>query len=289
MTHAPHPLRVFYAAETGRSVPSGPHACWFCAQPCAEGRRPEEVIRSTFSDMARARAGGDGPVCVACAFYLDFKILRPGQQRAMGLFTKTVTLWDGGGAPRWEEWERESMADDLLRWDRDGLPEPGYLTTNYSKQKHVLPWARRSEQADRSPWITTDQGYVRLPFDWPVLAWCFATLWRDGHRKGSILDRQLDAWALAKVSRPEVHLRLAHHLWDRIAGAPFAYLSYIITEESCDRLCDTLTERAAAVLGDLVPAAACCGAARDRAEPRRGRPVQKPLSAPVVGSPRTTR
>lgn len=282
MTH--HPLHAFFRAETGRAVDPGPDTCWFCGASCHGAARVADIVRSTFSDMDRARAGADGPVCEACAFYLDFKFLRPGQKRGMGLYTKTVIVW-AGAEPRWEEWPRERMADDVLRWDEYCLPEPAYLTCNYSKQKHVLPWAKLSSDDGSRPWISTDNGDVLLRRDFPGLLWCLAWLWSRGYPKTLLPHGVLAAHALAKSDNPALDLRAAGALRRIGAGPELEYLSYIVTEDNRDRLCDSLAGRAATLLGCDVPRPT--GGSNAGRDPQLGsRPdVQEPLPPEVVAAP----
>lgn len=276
-----HPLHALYRAETGRVVEPGPETCWFCAGRCSGGVAVDEAVRSTFSDMARARAGGDGPVCDACAFYLDFKILRPGGQRGMGLYTKTVIVW-AGDLPRWEEWPRERMADDLLGWDETGLPEPAYLTCNYSKQKHVLPWAKLTRPGPGRPWISTDQGHVWLPQEWQGLLWCMAWLWDRGYPKTLIAHGSLAGHALARSDDPTTDLLAAEALRRHGAGPSLDFLSYILTEDNRGRLRDSLAGRARPLLGGHVPGSTSGGNAGAAAQ-RGGRSgSQEPVPAPVV-------
>jgi len=239
-------------------------------------------VRSTFSDMARARAGGDGPICQACQHYLDRKILRDGQKRGMGLYTKTVIVW-AGPAPRWQEWEREAMADDLLAWAGSGLPEPAYLTCNYSKHKHVLPWARRSEAGERLPWISTDAGDVRLVRDWPALVWCVAWLWSRGYPKTLIATGSVSAWALSGSDDPATDLAAAGALKSYAHTPLIDLLTYIVTEANRDRLCDTLARRAGEFLRCDVAGAAGGVPARGDPQRRRRSELQESLPEAVVG------
>lgn len=280
-----HPLRALYTAETGEAVAPGGLVCWFCGGPCAGGADVHAVVRSTFSDMARARAGDDGPVCAACEFYLDFKIKRPGGSRAMGLYTKTVRV-DLGSPPTWSEWLREEMYPDLLRMAEHGAEQPVYLTCNYSKQKHVLPWARLTPAGERWPWISTDQGDVRLTPDWLGLTWCIAWLWARGYPKTLLRNGQLGVYQLANSDDPATDLAAAAALAQRGADPLLDFLSYIVTEDNRDLICDSLAGRARPLLRGVEPRAADRRAARD-ADQRRGKPgAQEPLPPAVVGHAR---
>lgn len=276
-------LRTFYRAETGEPEPTGQAICWFCAGPCSEDApEPADVVRSTFSDMARARAGGDGPICPACEFYLDFKLLRPGGKRGMGLYTKTVVVQAGPVRPSWREWGREEMLPDLLEIEAQGLPYGAYFTCNYSKQKHVLPWARLSTAGERYPWISTDQGDVHLAPDWPALAWCVAWLWDRGYPKLMAAAGQLTAYHLAGSDEPAMDLAAARAL----AAAPgplTEYVSYIVTEDNRGWVCDTLAGQACPLLRRHDAGAADRLATRGDPQRGGGPELQKPLPQTVVG------
>lgn len=279
-----HPAtHALYHAEYGTWPTPGRAICWLCGEPCPEpdpadplSRDAADVVRSTFNDHARARRGGDSEVCChACAWYFDYKILRDGAKRAMGLFTKTVLVL----GDTWREWEREEMADDLLGWHRDGLPADAVLTCNYSKQKHVLPWARVSPAGSRRPWVETDAGRVRIPDDWPVLLAVIAELWAAGYGKGQLAAGQLSPFILARSPHPARDLALVRLLAAHVGTPTLDLATYAVTEINRDRLAREL----AAVLPGSVPSPAASGASGADPERGRGPRLQEPLRAPVVG------
>lgn len=268
--------RLWYAADTGQAIESGPVACWLCGLPCrAEDCRPAaDVVRDTFSDHDRARASS-GLCCPACAAYLDYKILRPGQKRGMGLYTKSVLVLGS----EWSEWARERMAADLLAWHQHGLPVVAVLACNYSKQKHVLPWARVNPAGTRRPWVQTDKGAVRLTDALPVLVGAVATLWASGHGKTALANAQLTPFVLARSPDPVHDLNLAAVLAPHAGGPELELASYVVTEENRDGY--------ARELAPLLPGAHAAPAAGGNAggdRERGGRPgIQRPLCPPVVG------
>jgi hypothetical protein len=228
------PTRFLHRAHHGTLPPAGDATCWLCAAPCpADGPRAGDVVRSTFADAARARRGGATEVCCpACAWYFDHKILRPGAKRAMGFFTKTIAATPD----RWYEWERETMADDCLAWLRDGLPTDMLLTINYSKQKHVIPWAIVNPAGTRQPWIETDAGRLRVPADLGALLGAVAALWAAGHTKTAIAQAQLTPFVLARAARPAAHLALVRTLAPDVGSPLMDFLTYLVTEANRDRL-----------------------------------------------------
>lgn len=274
--------RLLYHATEGEPAPGGPLDCWFCGGPCPESAPlASTVVRSTFSDMARAAYDdGDGPICPACVHYLDYKILRPGQKRAMGLFTKAVIVWDD--PPELAEWLREDLADQLIRWTTEGLGRPAFLALNYSKQKHVLPWARRNEHGTRILFVATDIGEtLATPYVLRMMG-AVAELWRRGHPKGLIARAELAQHVLARSASPADELALVERLRP-YAGAPLMDLAtYAVTEDNRDRIAGQLS----GLLPGHGPAPAAGGAARGARESRGGPGVQEPVSPAVVGHSR---
>lgn len=277
------PTRFLYRAHTGALPPAGPCICWLCGGPCLPAdasddisRAAADVVRSTFNDHARARRGGDSEVCChACAWYFDHKIMRPGAKRAMGFFTKSILVL----GDEWREWEREEMADALLRWHAEGLPADAVAALNYSKKKHVLPWARVNRAGVRRPWIETDAGRVRLPDDLPQTLCVIADLWARGYGKTQLATGQLNPYVLAQSDTPARDLALVALLAPHVGTPTMDLLTYCVTEENRDRL----TRELAPFLPRTLPSPAESGAAAGGAERGRRSVVQEPLRPPVVG------
>lgn len=280
---------LLYRAEHGELPPTGPCICWLCGHPCPPAssddpisRDAGDVVRSTFSDHAKARRGGDSEVCChACAWYFEFKILRPGGARGMGFYTKTILVL----GHEWREWDREQMADDLLSWYAEGLPDVAVLSINYSKKKHVIPWARPNPKGSRRPWIDTDTGRVRLPDGWPALLGVIAELWAAGYGKGQLAAGQLNPYVLSKSPQPARDLMLVR-LLDPYVGTPTIDLAtYVVTEDNRDRLAREL----APSLPGFLPPPAESGSAGADPECSGGSVVQEPLRPAVVGDRRGAR
>src|SRR5690606_41507235 len=153
------PTARLYRAEDGVTAPAGDAVCWLCGAACpADGPRAEDVIRSTFNGHARARRGGDSDViCPACAWYYDHRI-GDGHGATGKLFTFSLRVFES----EWRPWQRSEIAADLVQWLRYGLPEPAVLVVNYSRKKHVLPWARVNAAGARMLRVATDQGEVTV-------------------------------------------------------------------------------------------------------------------------------
>lgn len=277
---------LLYHAHFGELPPEGPEICWLCGEPCpppdpADGisRAAADVVRSTFNDHAKARRGGDSEVCChACAWYFDHKIMRPGGKRAMGFFTKTIIVFPD----HWREWEREEMAGDLLLWHREGVPADCVVTINFSKQKHVVPWARVSPAGTRRPWIATDNGMLRLPDQLPQMVAAVADLWGRGYGKTMLGRAELNPFTLAKSTDPAGDLAVCRLLEPHANTLALAMATYIVTEDNRERLAREL----AAFLPRTEPLPAASGGAADYPE-RGGRPVvQKQVRPPVVGDTR---
>src|SRR5690606_32784292 len=78
------PTHLLYRAHFGEPVPTGPAICWLCGESCPEvdsteeiSRAASKVVRPTFTDHDRGRASDSDVFCHACAWYFDYKILRP--------------------------------------------------------------------------------------------------------------------------------------------------------------------------------------------------------------------
>lgn len=280
---------LLYHAHFGELPPAGSEICWLCGEPCPPAgsedeisREAADVVRSTFNDHARARRGGESEVCChACAWYFDHKIMRPGAKRAMGFFTKTIIAFPD----HWREWEREEMADDLLAWHRDGVPEDCVLTINYSKQKHVVPWARVSRRGTRRPWVETDRGRVRLPDALPSMIAAVADLWGRGYGKTQLGRGELNPFVLAKSADPAGDLAVCRIIEPHAGSLALEMATYIVTEDNRERLAREL----ATLLPRAQSASATSGRDADHPERGGGPVVQEPVPAPVVGHARGTR
>ena len=292
-----HPLRLWYLAETG-AEPDGPATCWLCAGPTPDaGPTPAEVagvihhdlarlakhvFSGNFTDHDRGRGTGD-VVCPACAAYFAYTL--PEYRGRGGAAGKLFGVHMRCMASGWRTWDRAEMADDLLGWHRDGLPENAALTITYSRKKHTLPWARVNLAGERRPWIRFDAAEARVPPDLPALVAAMADLWARGYGKTLLADGVLHPATLAQSDDPVADL--AHvALIARHVGSPIPDLiSYIVTEDN--------RERHARELAPLLPRprplpTAGGTSAGDRE--RGGRPaVQEPVPAPVVADPRGAR
>lgn len=280
---------LLYLAHFGELPPTGSEICWLCGQPCPPpspddpiSRWAQDVVRSTFNDHAKARRGGESEVCChACAWYFDYKIMRDGGKRAMGFFTKTIIVF----SDHWREWDREEMADDLLRWHRDGVPDDCVLTINYSKQKHVVPWARVNPAGTRRPWIATDNGEFRLPDALPAMVAAVADLWGRGYGKTQLGRAELSPFILAKSVDPAGDLAVCRVLEPHANTLALEMATYIVTEANRERLAREL----AALLPRTEPLPATGGGAADHPERGGGSRVQAEVSPAVVGDARGAR
>lgn len=280
------PTRFLFRAEHGRLCREGPVSCWLCGGATPEDAAcPDDVIRSTYSDHARARKGGEiEVVCEACEWYFDHKILRPGGKRGMGFYTKSILVWPD----RWDEWLRENMAADLLHWMEEGLPQPAILALNYSKQKHVIPGneaspaARVNPAGTHLPWIATDTGQVAPPAELPDILAVIGDLWRRGYPKSLIAQGVPGGHVLRGAEDPGGDISL--HRWlARWANTPEMDLcTYIVTEENRDHL----ARGVGAVLQCVHRGPAAGGAAPRDSERRRRAGSQVPVPAQVVADAR---
>lgn len=229
------PTAAMFRAHEGRLPAAGGASCWMCGFPCPEGSAEASgVIRATFSDADRLTKGGGAQVaCEACEWYYDFKILRDGGKRGMGLYTKSVIVWPD----RWEEWERETMADLLIEMQERGAPEDVMLCLNFSKQQHVVPWARTVPAGSRSIVVSLDRGaYVRIPLRTRFLAGCVAELWRRGHPKTLIAQAKPAPAVIRKAADPAGDMLLLAQLTRWVGSREMDVLTYIVTEDNRDRL-----------------------------------------------------
>lgn len=280
---------LLYQAHFGEPPPTGPELCWLCGERCPPADPADEisraaanVVRSTFNDHAKARRGGESEVCChACAWYFDHKIMRPGAKRAMGFFTKTIIVFPD----HWREWGREEMADDLLRWHRDGVPDDCVLTINYSKQKHVVPWARVNRAGTTRPWIATDNGQFRLPDALPAMVAAVADLWGRGYGKTQLGRAELSPFILARSEDPAGDLAVCELLRPHANTLALGMATYIVTEANRERLAGEL----AALLPRAESAPAASGRAADHPERGGGSLVQEQVSTQVVGHARGAR
>jgi len=270
------PTAFWYRAKTGRLPATGDAACWLCGAGCPADSAPvDAAIRVTFTNHDRAAARESTVVCEACAAYLDHKWMRSGQKRAMGLYTKSLLVWPD----RWGEWERERMADDLLAWHADGLSSASIAALNYSKQKHVIPWARINSAGNRRPWISTDEGAVRLSDDFPALLAALAGLWARGYPKVLLVRGELASNVLARAANPVLDMDAMRALAPHVESPLLDLVSYVLTEDNRDRLAGFPP----AVLGSAQSTSAE-GRRAGRTAQRSGRPgVQAPVRTPMVG------
>ena len=227
---------LLYHAEHGMLPPPGDAICWLCGAACpADGPRAEDVIRSTFNDHARARRGGDSDViCPACAWYFDHRI-GDGHGATGKLFTYSLRVF----ASHWRPWERSEIAGDLIGWIDHGLPESAVLLVNYSRKKHVLPWARVNAAGARVLRVATDEGEVTVDVMFVHLLGAVVRLRDRGHRSADLLRAQPTVNALAKSPTPRVDLELLRVL--ELHRGPALHLAiHLATEEAREQLAGSL-------------------------------------------------
>lgn len=223
-----HPIRFLYRAHHGTLPPAGDRVCWLCGGSTSHNAEPLKVVRSTYADAARERhGGGDSVCCEACDWYYEYKIVRDEKSRPMGFFTKSVLVH----ADKWVEWLRPAMLQDILRWQRDGLPSDSILCLNYSKQGHAIPTARVLPAGARELVISTELGLVGVPSEFLELTAAIAWLWERKHAKGLIAEGRATPSALRASEDPGVDMDLLRFV-SRWSGSPVMDLAtYVVTEE----------------------------------------------------------
>jgi hypothetical protein len=226
-----HPIRFFYRAHHGSLPPEGDRTCWLCGSKTSHSARAVDVVRSTFPEAARERFGGvDDVCCEACDWYYDFKIFREGAKRAMGFFTKSVLVRSDG----WVEWLRPTMLTELLEWHAGGLPDDMILGLNFSKQGHAIPNGRVLPRGSRELILSTDDGLIALPREWPELTGAVAWLWSRGHVKTLISEARATPMALRRSDDPAADLGLLAFLRPWANSLVMNALTYVVTEEERD-------------------------------------------------------
>ncbi|HEX7088776.1 MAG TPA: hypothetical protein VF192_01500 [Longimicrobiales bacterium] len=230
------PTALLYRAEHGTVPPAGDAICWLCGVGCpADGPRADDVIRSTFNDHARARRGGDSDViCAACAWYFDYRIGQ-GHGATGKLFTYSLRVLESG----WRPWQRSEIAGDLLLWIRDGLPEPAVLVVNYSRKKHVLPWARVNAAGTRVLRVATDEGEATIGETFTELLGAVVRLRDRGHRSADLVQARPTAAVLARSPAPRLDIDLLRVL-ERHRGPALQLAIHLTTEEARERLAGSL-------------------------------------------------
>lgn len=288
---ATHPLRLWYQAETGRQVPPGPATCWLCAGATLPtdtdpatitgsihadlARLAKGVFSSSFMDHDKGR-GGSEVICPACAAYFTYVAPSSTGKGASGkLFTWHLKVFRS----HWQRWDRETMADDVLAWLRDGLPEDGAFGVTYSHKKHTLPWSRVTVAGSRQVWIRLDGAEVCLrPDTFPPVLAAIAALWMRGYNKRLLAAGHLHPMTLARSDDPATDLATVALIQPHV-GSPLPELcSYLVTEATRARHTHTL----ATLLPSPRRPQPARGAPAGAPQRRRRSGAQKPLPAPLV-------
>lgn len=215
------------------SLPETPYRCYLCGRWHGEECYPvAKGIPDTFNSHYLAQSPSSPWLCRACSWYLDNRIGHP-EFRKMSLIVSHDS---------WQNWQRDTMKADIVRWLRDGLDEDAYLVVSLSKKKHILLQANQNTRTSTYLSIQVEEQVAYLTRSiWERIESSFMRLLAMGHNKGEILSGNLYANTIRKHGQIREALMLNEDL-ARWRNSPqielVSYVTVIEKEETHESTAD---------------------------------------------------
>ena len=211
-----HPIHWLYNQFVGNSA-QGDAICYLCGNTCSKQHSVIKSIADTFNSHYLARAPSSGYICDACHWYFNDKSHT--EFRKMSLVVRRDS---------WQNWARETMKQDIIKWLTEGLEADSYLVVSLSKKKHILLQAPQNGQGSRELAIQVEEQVAHISLqNWQHMDNAFMSLLQLGHNKGEILSGDLYAGTLRKHLRLMEALKYSEQLEPWRKSPQIELLSYV--------------------------------------------------------------